>query len=71
MVRDGLDVEGRWPDWQREIIYDPQTSGGLLAAVDPAQADDLLEALHAAGVRDARQIGQVEAADGAGRLRLV
>jgi selenide,water dikinase len=71
MVREGLDVEGHWPDWQREVIFDPQTSGGLLAAVDPAQANDLLEALRTAGVRTACQIGQVEAAEGAGRLRLV
>ena len=35
--------------WQNEIVYDPQTSGPLLAAVDPAHADALVAAFRAAG----------------------
>lgn len=50
--------------WQREIWFDPQTSGGLLAAVPAAQAGALLEKLGAAGVSSARQIGVVEPFDG-------
>lgn len=42
-----------------ELLYDPQTSGGLLLAVPNAQADELLSALHAAGVTAARKIGDV------------
>lgn len=34
--------------WQRQVLWDPQTSGGLLAAVDPAAATGLLDALRAA-----------------------
>jgi selenide,water dikinase len=34
--------------WQSEILYDPQTSGPLLAAVDPAEADALVAAFRAA-----------------------
>lgn len=34
----------------QNLIFDPQTSGGLLVAVDPAQADACLAALKAAGV---------------------
>jgi selenide,water dikinase len=34
--------------WQSEILYDPQTSGPLLAAVDPAEADALAAAFRAA-----------------------
>ncbi len=37
------------PDLLR-LLYDPQTSGGLLAAVDPGQADAAVRALGAAGV---------------------
>lgn len=33
-----------------DLFYDPQTSGGLLAAVDPAEAEPLVRALAAAGV---------------------
>jgi selenide,water dikinase len=35
--------------WKHEILYDPQTSGPLLAAVDPSHADALVAAFRAAG----------------------
>jgi len=35
--------------WQLEILYDPQTSGPLLAAVDPAHAGTIVAAFRAAG----------------------
>jgi selenide,water dikinase len=59
MVRDALQFEGDWPAWQREIFFDPQTSGGLLAAVAPEIADDLVAALHKAGVAQACRIGEI------------
>lgn len=43
---------------QRELLVDPQTSGGLLVAVPDNEADDLLQALHANGVTDAARIGR-------------
>lgn len=45
--------------WEREIVFDPQTSGGLLVAVGDGGAEDLLQALHRGGVTDARIIGRV------------
>jgi selenide,water dikinase len=42
----------------RALLFDPQTSGGLLAAVDPSAADATAEALRTAGV-DAARIGVV------------
>lgn len=42
-----------------ELLYDPQTSGGLVLAVPQAQAKDLLAALHAAGIKVASRIGEV------------
>ena len=45
----------------RAILYDPQTSGGLLAAVDPSLAPAALAALLAAGVPAVR-IGRGRAA---------
>ncbi len=71
MVADAIRFEGDWPGWQREIIYDPQTSGGLLAAVNPEQADALLDALHRADVPAAAMIGTVGPHDGKGGLRVV
>jgi len=35
--------------WQTDVLYDPQTSGPLLAAVDPSHAPALLAAFRAAG----------------------
>ena len=58
MVTDFLQMAGDWPTWQQEILYDPQTSGGLLAAVAPGEADALVDALHAAGVAHACRIGE-------------
>lgn len=42
-----------------ELLYDPQTSGGLVLAVPGAQAGALLAALHEAGVKAAVRIGEV------------
>ena len=47
------------PAWHREIIMDPQTSGGLLVAVGPSQAAAMVDALRAAGVSKARIVGRV------------
>jgi selenide,water dikinase len=46
------------PDVYHDLLYDPQTSGGLLVAVDESQAAAALQALVAAGVPAAR-IGTV------------
>lgn len=37
------------PRWQTELLYDPQTSGPLLAAVDPSHAAAVVAAFRAAG----------------------
>jgi selenide, water dikinase len=42
-----------------DLLYDPQTSGGLLISVDYAQADRLLDALKAAGISAAAVIAEV------------
>jgi len=44
---------------EEELLYDPQTSGGLLLSVPNVQANDLLTALHQSGVRAATRIGEV------------
>jgi len=43
----------------QDVLFDPQTSGGLLISVAGAQAEDLVEALHKAGVTDAARVGKV------------
>ncbi len=44
---------------QEELLYDPQTSGGLLLALPGSQASELLRQLHAAGIKDAAKIGDI------------
>ena len=66
---DRIRVEGL-PDDLAALAFDPQTSGGLLAAVDPGLAPDLVAQLQAAGV-PAAMVGHVEAEDTDGaRVRL-
>ena len=50
-----------FPEWQRKLLCDPQTSGGLLVACAPSVADDVLAAFHANGFAAACVIGQMEA----------
>jgi hypothetical protein len=42
-----------------DLLFDPQTSGGLLVAVPPARGSAMLSALHAAGDGAAAIIGEV------------
>ena len=58
-VENSMRFDRDLPDWHREIIMDPQTSGGLLVAVNGAQARELVEALRKAGVSAACAIGRV------------
>ena len=44
---------------EEELLFDPQTSGGLLLSLPAAQADDLLAALKGGGVDSAARVGQV------------
>jgi selenide, water dikinase len=55
-----LTVEAGVPDEIVTLAHDPQTSGGLLAAVEPGRAEAIEAALAAAGVGSWR-IGRVEA----------
>jgi len=65
-----LHFDKKLPPWHQEIIFDPQTSGGLLAAVPEAQGPSVLEKLHAKGVTQARIIGFVEPSDSEPHIRI-
>ncbi|MFM8151808.1 MAG: AIR synthase-related protein, partial [Polynucleobacter victoriensis] len=54
------------------ILTDPQTSGGLLVACDPAALDKVLEIFAEEGFGDARVIGQLSPqAEGHSFLRVI
>ncbi|MFA7432465.1 MAG: selenide, water dikinase SelD [Gemmobacter sp.] len=48
------------PDWQRHLLSDPQTSGGLLVACAAEAADGIAREIAAAGYPLARRIGRIE-----------
>lgn len=47
------------PDHVQNVLFDPQTSGGLLISLAPTKAAKLLARLHEAGVADAAIVGEV------------
>jgi selenide,water dikinase len=48
------------PDWQRHLLSDPQTSGGLLVACSAGRADEIVQTIRAAGYPAAQVIGHAE-----------
>ena len=63
---DGLDPG----DPRAALLFDPQTSGGLLASVPDERANECASALAAAGCGAAAQIGTVLSANPGGRVRV-
>jgi selenide,water dikinase len=43
----------------QDLLFDPQTSGGLLISVNGVHCDDLVSALKEIGIEDAARIGEV------------
>ena len=51
------------PEWQRAILTDPQTSGGLLVACAPEAEKEVLSIFAERGFAEARTIGRLAAGD--------
>jgi selenide,water dikinase len=54
-----LQLRGSFSSSQEELLFDPQTSGGLLLAVPAGEADGLLAELISVGVADAARVGEI------------
>ncbi|PXV56025.1 selenophosphate synthase [Dyella jiangningensis] len=54
---EGVTLPASLPDWQRALLTDPQTSGGLLVACKAERAQALLAMIEDAGYARARIIG--------------
>jgi selenide, water dikinase len=63
-----VDLPEDFPEWQRKLLCDPQTSGGLLVACALQAADAVLAVFHADGFTGARAIGRT--IPGAARIRV-
>jgi selenide,water dikinase len=58
---DQVALPGKTEDWQRDLLTDPQTSGGLLVACAPERSADIVRQIIDAGYPAARIIGHAEA----------
>lgn len=54
-----LDIEFAAEEWMLDVLFDPQTSGGLLIAAPPAAAGCLVDRIRARGCPRAVVIGEV------------
>ncbi len=52
---------GGVPDWMVNVLFDPQTSGGLFISAAPARAREILEELRTRGHKTAAIVGMVTA----------
>ncbi len=66
---DAVRMADHLEDWRRDLLTDPQTSGGLLIAVDPAHADAALTLVKSHGFDAARVVGRL--LDGAPEITVV
>ena len=61
----GVHLPSGMPDWRRGLLCDPQTSGGLLVAVAPERADEILQRCLEAGFGQSAIIGEMAAGEAA------
>ena len=58
---ENFDIQTSLSKSEEELLFDPQTSGGLLLSVPDSQCTDIISALETAGVAVANKIGYVVA----------
>jgi selenide,water dikinase len=49
------------PDWIFDVLFDPQTAGGLFFSLPNKQAQKLVEKMRRSGIGDAAVVGEVVA----------
>jgi selenide,water dikinase len=58
---ESVTLESHIAEWQRKLLCDPQTSGGLLVSCTPETVDAVLAAFNADGFNHAAVIGVMQA----------
>jgi selenide, water dikinase len=56
-----ISLPSDFPEWQRDLLTDPQTSGGLLIACEPGRAAEITHSIIDSGYPQARIIGHAQA----------
>jgi selenide,water dikinase len=59
-----IDAAASCPPWLLDILFDPQTAGGLLISLPLRDAEKLLDRMHQEGITEAAIVGEVVAASG-------
>jgi selenide, water dikinase len=59
IIKDECQFDSSLSEFQRELLVDPQTSGGLLVSLPESESKRLLRVLHDGGIPDASIIGYV------------
>ncbi len=70
LIEPDLSWQTEVPDWHRQIILDPQTSGGLLVALPAGEGARYVRDCRAVGLDTAAQIGTVVSRSAAGLILL-
>jgi len=65
-----VNIDPGCPDWMMDILFDPQTAGGLLIVLGAAEAEELLRKMHGAGIEEAAIVGEITA-EPKGKIDLV
>jgi selenide,water dikinase len=59
--RNMIKINRAVPDYLADVLFDPQTSGGLLISVAEEKAPVLLKRMHQEGIKEAAVIGEIVA----------
>ncbi len=54
-----IEISSKCPDWMVDILFDPQTSGGLLLSLPSKQAEELVKKMHEEGIKKAAIVGEI------------
>jgi len=68
---EGVTLPADGASWLRDLLTDPQTSGGLLVACAPHRASEIVAQIRGAGYPSAQVIGTAEAGPGTSRITIV
>jgi selenide,water dikinase len=63
MTEGPLEIEIKLKKEEEEILFDPQTSGGLLMAVPETQVQEMFKKLKRSLIEGVSIVGKIEAAD--------
>jgi len=66
-----IDLSRQLPLERIDLMFDPQTSGGLLLGIPEALARKVIDTLHERGIHEASEIGEVLDKDTVGRVEIV